>query len=799
MKRYFYIFLFLFSFQYLVSKEIQISNPIVTDYYSCVHSGDLIIVYGNFGVINVSKDNGKTWKTQKIFEKGRIIDILFENNGIIVFNENGEIAKSDNNARFFLQHSKLVFEERRVLLQCIKFNDDFIVRSHDFILVLNNNLEIKKRIDLPELNFYNYSVYNRNSIVNFQDNLLVSIDNGKIYKYDKYLNIIETIDLSVDGFIPSWYDLNLISDKLVIGNNGKIITYNFTNNEKDTLLEFYNNINGFNPLLQQILDNKFLFIQNQDELNYKLYFVNEFKNIDSSIIIENQSYVNFKYEDSKEKITFVTKKDNKFILVGEKNTIIIVETSKDKEGSILTKTKEISKGYGLKTALLDEPYRLDSTIILNLKNGYDKSHFLFEIKDNEELIKSKIPIYKLENGILNTRYFDTKKVAKIKHYDYEKNEYINVAVYGEGFSNGCRLFKTNDFFRSNFNFTEFEDRLIDYSVTDMIIDNFINYDTNYIFTSYNTFNNKHFSQINIYNSNFDTTKIIKLYNNEMTKKVIFNYVSEINHFTTILQDMDNFDLIFLNTNDAFLNSDTITKIKKNYFEKFKKVKFQNDDYLIYLLYDTDKSFYSLELLNLKNNIIIKLYEIENNDLYSDIINFDVYQDKIYISIGNKLLHFKGTLENPEWDEYSLPKNGMIDNYMYIQNNFLYCKYSDDKNDLNLYRIEIVDSLVNSVEIDVENEVNNSEYVYLYEPYPNPSNSVINTEVFWSNSFDIVNADFGVYNLNGEKISNSTNLTLERLNNNKGNIKWNCTGVPSGTYLIKIQHGNNTKSVKVVVN
>jgi hypothetical protein len=137
--------------------------------------------------------------------------------------------------------------------------------------------------------------------------------------------------------------------------------------------------------------------------------------------------------------------------------------------------------------------------------------------------------------------------------------------------------------------------------------------------------------------------------------------------------------------------------------------------------------------------------------------------------------------------------------MYIQNNFLYCKYSDDKNDFNLYRIELVDSLVNSVEIDTNLEINNSEYVFLYQTYPNPTNNEINTEVFWSNSFDIDNSDLGVFNLNGVKVSNQTNLTLEKLNANKGNIKWNCVGQPKGTYLIKIQHGNNTKSVKVVVN
>ena len=61
------------------------------------------------------------------------------------------------------------------------------------------------------------------------------------------------------------------------------------------------------------------------------------------------------------------------------------------------------------------------------------------------------------------------------------------------------------------------------------------------------------------------------------------------------------------------------------------------------------------------------------------------------------------------------------------------------------------------------------------------------------------SEIAVYDITGNKVSGKENLTLEKLNEWSGNIKWNCVGQPKGTYLIKIQHGNNTKTLKVVVN
>jgi hypothetical protein len=107
----------------------------------------------------------------------------------------------------------------------------------------------------------------------------------------------------------------------------------------------------------------------------------------------------------------------------------------------------------------------------------------------------------------------------------------------------------------------------------------------------------------------------------------------------------------------------------------------------------------------------------------------------------------------------------------------------------------------SIYIDKKNEAISK--INLGNPYPNPSNSssnnVVTTLIYWEAEINIDNSEIAVYDITGNKVSGKENLTLEKLNEWSGNIKWNCVGQPKGTYLIKIQHGNNTKTVKVVVN
>lgn len=109
----------------------------------------------------------------------------------------------------------------------------------------------------------------------------------------------------------------------------------------------------------------------------------------------------------------------------------------------------------------------------------------------------------------------------------------------------------------------------------------------------------------------------------------------------------------------------------------------------------------------------------------------------------------------------------------------------------------IDTINTSIEDNFQIEY--ETYLYSLPPFPNPTQTEVIVKIYWDNSIDINNSEIAVYDINGNKVSVNGSITIEKLNDWSGFIKWNCRGVPAGIFLIRIQHGNNTKTLKVVVN
>jgi hypothetical protein len=136
----------------LSSKEIQISNPIVSDYYDCIFKDNQIIVYGTNGIINISNDNGATWKTNKIFNRGKIVFMSYEEEDIYAINENGEILKSENKGNYFKSFSKYDVAPDKRIWTIKKFDDKYYFRTINSISIFDNEFNLIKKELLPKLN-----------------------------------------------------------------------------------------------------------------------------------------------------------------------------------------------------------------------------------------------------------------------------------------------------------------------------------------------------------------------------------------------------------------------------------------------------------------------------------------------------------------------------------------------------------------------------------------------------------------------------------------------------------------------
>jgi hypothetical protein len=72
------------------------------------------------------------------------------------------------------------------------------------------------------------------------------------------------------------------------------------------------------------------------------------------------------------------------------------------------------------------------------------------------------------------------------------------------------------------------------------------------------------------------------------------------------------------------------------------------------------------------------------------------------------------------------------------------------------------------------------------------------DIFWDMRYDIDNADIGVFDYTGLKISGKESITIDKKSNYSGKLSWNCSGYEQGVYFIIIKHGDARRVIPVVV-
>jgi photosystem II stability/assembly factor-like uncharacterized protein len=112
----------------------------------------------------------------------------------------------------------------------------------------------------------------------------------------------------------------------------------------------------------------------------------------------------------------------------------------------------------------------------------------------------------------------------------------------------------------------------------------------------------------------------------------------------------------------------------------------------------------------------------------------------------------------------------------------------------MYRLKLSDfGLVGVQDYAVEK----GDYLYSYPPYPNPATSEVRAKIFWDMSLNINNADIKVYDIYGKEVSNKNAIEVIPESDWSGTLKWNCSSVDPGAYLIVINYGTQKKVIKVM--
>ena len=176
--------------------------------------------------------------------------------------------------------------------------------------------------------------------------------------------------------------------------------------------------------------------------------------------------------------------------------------------------------------------------------------------------------------------------------------------------------------------------------------------------------------------------------------------------------------------------------------------------------------------------------IEYKNIEGDFRAIEVYGDNIFIGTTESI--YLSPDNGETWHEINDDGIKLSVNSLLISGSKIYAAviggvYEADLEEFNLSGV---------------NEVEDINYLYANEPYPNPAKSSVRVEIFWAIGNPVTEDEIKIYDLYGEEIKTKGRLELKRLNSYKGYLEWNCSNVNKGIYLVRIDHG--LRSVTLIV-
>jgi photosystem II stability/assembly factor-like uncharacterized protein len=167
--------------------------------------------------------------------------------------------------------------------------------------------------------------------------------------------------------------------------------------------------------------------------------------------------------------------------------------------------------------------------------------------------------------------------------------------------------------------------------------------------------------------------------------------------------------------------------------------------------------------------------------YGSNIFAGLKEDGIYLSTNN----------GESWYNISLGLTDNNINKLLIINDKIFAATT-----AGVYKAKLSDFGITDVS-DEQTEVNN--YLWAFNPYPLPASHEVRTKIYWDASIDIEDDEINVYDIYGNKVADKDDVVIDKMTKYSGILKWDCSAVNSGIYLIHIKHGTRDWTIKVMVN
>ncbi len=769
-----------------LSANNQNIKPITSDYSEIIEINNEIVALGNYGIIAIINQNTNIITKIKVFDRGVILGLYNLDDKVIAFNDFGQIAESNID----LKKWSLIKNNNFNIDATLQTKSGFILKYKSDFYYLDNNFEIKNEIK----NIKSAVQHNKKSFIYFNDKVLITTDtNLSFLVFDDKLNRLDSISLwnnescnECKSNLPNFYIYN---DKLI---------FSFFNDlkrkeGKDYVFYFEStNLNDFDLLFssKQLLKTKFIknqiiSINNGDfedfMVVYSLFEYNLTTNAYEIKLIYNTD-INFAI--NMYMLNDFIIKDNKIFVCGVNDFICVID---------LNVIKLDYKGNNS----FSNNLKINTFVPPKLENGkYSFNSTLFTFESNDDF-NSFTPIFDtlIGNDIYLLNDVTRNKIPSIVFNDKEDN---------------LLFIGNNDDLHRDLYFSKDEGKTFEVkNIGDIDFSNILNMVK--VNETYAIISKGYTISPNAYplgKINFLTKDSLKILYQENIRLDSVNldyvYLKEKSNVVVFLSEFEKDNIRLVNYSiDGGKSWQNLKTYNENIsILKHKQIKIGNIEYFCVIYYDLDQNKLKIDSYNLNDYSISEIYSLDIN--YDDVVTNTIFINSVNDSetinnlfsftLNNKI-YIKKSIDS-EFEVFELPENGKIlDEFIIYDDNSIITAYSDDNHEKGIYWLKDYANLMTSI----ENEVEEYTFIQNAEPYPNPTNNKITVPIYWGKGISITIENIEIYDLMGNLIPSNDNLKFENFSDFRGFIFWNTTNVPKGTYLIKIQHGNNTKTVKVVVN
>lgn len=745
-------------------------TPLQINFIGIEAKGDTVIAWGDHGSMLISYDNGNIWEQISLFESHQILKIFWNDEEVIALNSVGQFAKSIDK---FLSW-EIVEDIQTNILAVIQYPHGYFIRSPEKVMTIGNDFKIKNEFDIlsPTL-FSHFKFEYRKSLAFYNEQLIVAIDSCKFIRYNNDLLIVDTLSFPIlfETVNYSQFEIDVDSDSFfACCGNSVYKTTDFESIEK----VLSTNLSGFH----KVINNRVYYISYVTVVGYYGSFT-LFEALDSEslkiISRENSikySIAHFIPDD------FIIHNDN-LITVGRGKLI-----AKMPLNDTICFIESFYDGFSV-------PDKVNDSTYLFYSESRDGNYF-GRIYSTTNKGTTFNPTYnsKHKHGVGDYNF----QIISFKYYDTLTNK-LYLFIRDKTYDNIQGIYVSEDYGQTGIFYDNIEKPYVSYSLQKSFSN--IQYkDEKIITTSFSIWQNVAYCDIRVLDSNFDPY-YYKLDTNFIVR--YFHYI-DTNNYTFFGLDRLEYLYEIKTTENGGNTWNNIKKYGENeIFVHYKELFFHEKKLVALFYFDNVDSTMSIDILDTESLEVRKIHDYRLKKEYNWFSDLNLNAitcngENFYIAIEDTLFRTSDIYDRNKWEYDLLPTGSRIYRVFEKFDSTFISMFSYEKGTPGMYWLN-PNASPSSVE-DFQTEDMN--YLYSYPAYPMPASNEVRTLVYWDLSFDTEKYDIAVYDLLGNKVSDAPSIRIEPHTAFSGNVIWNCSGVEPGIYLMRIKHGTEAKTIKVMV-